>query len=106
MKRNAVATLIKDIIFAAIAWGIFHLLLGELWGADLQPLALFFAGLPFGWRWSSKIITAVSLKGIGLKFSLSVLIGFFAIFIVLICDVIACIAELVQNKQSRYSSVR
>ena len=101
MKRNAVITLVKDVLFAAIAWGVFYVILSDLWGGDFQAMSFFFAGLPFGWRWSSKVITATSLKGVGLKLSLSVLIGFFAIFIVLISDVIACVVQLVQNKHSK-----
>ena len=56
-------------------------------------LTLAVAGLPFGWRWASKIITATSLKGIGIKLLISVLLGFIAIFVVVIKDIIVFIHE-------------
>lgn len=109
MKRNAVGTLVKDIIFAVAAWGIFTALIGALWGTGVggtidaegaQFLGLFFAGLPFGWRWASHIITAVSPKGIAIKFAISVFLGWFAIFIVLIVDIIRCITAKAASGKS------
>ena len=111
MKKNAFATLIKDIILALVAWGISAMLLQSglgMPGGDAAMLATMCAGIPFGWRWSSKIISAVSLKGIGIKLFISLLLGMFAIFLVLGWDVICCIGQLMgrgseKKRQQRYA---
>lgn len=104
MKRNAAGTLIKDIILAVAAWAIFAFLFDSLWASTLgeggaQSLALFFAGVPFGWRWASNIITAISPKGIAIKFAISLFLGWFAIVIILIGDIIRCIAAKPESKK-------
>lgn len=111
MKKNAFATLIKDIILALVAWGISAMLLQSglgMPGGDAAMLATMCAGIPFGWRWSSKIISAVSLKGIGIKLFISLFLGMFAIFLVLGWDVICCIGQLMgrgseKKRQQRYA---
>ena len=108
MKKNAFATLIKDIILALVAWGISAMLLQSglgMPGGDAAMLATMCAGIPFGWRWSSKIISAVSLKGIGIKLFISLLLGMFAIFLVLGWDVICCIGQLIsKGSQKKHHS--
>ena len=97
MKKNAFATLIKDVILALVAWGISAMLLQsgfDMTGGDAAMLATMCAGIPFGWRWSSKIISAVSLKGVGIKLLISLFLGCFAIFLVIGLDVIRCIGQL------------
>ena len=97
MKRNAFATLIKDVLLAVIAWGLGLALLHsgfDLEGAALQGAAFYVACIPFGWRWASNIITAVSLRGIGLKLLISLFLGMFAIFVVLGGDVLRCLGRL------------
>ena len=102
MKRNATATLIKDIILTAIFYGLGYLILAE---TDFGNTAnnvfapMFIAGIPFGWRWASKLITAVSIKGIGIKLSIAFFLGWFAIYIVLIGDIISFIASIVAGKK-------
>ena len=111
MKKNAFATLIKDVILALVAWGISAMLLQsgfDMTGGDAAMLATMCAGIPFGWRWSSKIIRAVSLKGVGIKLLISLVLGMFAIFLVLGWDVICCIGQLMgkgtENKRrNRYA---
>ena len=105
MKRNAINTLIKDIIMAAVFYGIGTLILS---GCDFGNAAntmfasMLIAGIPFGWRWASKIITAVSIKGIGIKLGIAFFLGWFAIYVVLIVDVIRFITALVvDRKKSR-----
>lgn len=95
MKNEGISNLIKDVLLAVIAWGICACLLNALWTGtvyanDAMMGAVLFAGIPFGWRWSSKIITAVSLKGVLIKLMISLLLGWFAIFVVLIFDIIGC----------------
>ena len=116
MKRNAVATMIKDILFATIAWGIAAFFINALWGSmgsgamsagDAKMLALFFAGIPFGWRWASKIITAMTMKGVFIKLSIAFFLGWFAIFVVLIGDVIYFVSYLAKkNAKKKQAAAR
>ncbi|MBR2715126.1 MAG: hypothetical protein IKB73_02835 [Ruminococcus sp.] len=90
MKREARGRLIKDVILAVVAWLIFGLLLssiGELGGVGFI-VSIFLAGVPFGWRWMSKIFVALSFTTIMIKLILSMVLGWLAIFVVLIKDVI------------------
>ena len=102
MKRNATATLIKDIILTAIFYGLGYLIFAEI---DFASTAnnvfapIFIAGIPFGWRWASKLITAVSIKGIGIKLSIAFFLGWFAIYVVLIGDIISFITSIVAGKK-------
>ena len=72
MKKNAFITLAKDAIIAFAAWGLTALILNGLFPSigweGARMFAIYFAGLPFGWRIASNIISAVSLKGLGIKF--------------------------------------
>ena len=100
MKKNAFATLIKDIILALVAWGISAMLLQSglgMPGGDAAMLATMCAGIPFGWRIASSFITAVSMRGVVMKLGIALLVGMFAIFIVLGWDVIRCIGQLIGN---------
>ena len=85
---NAKATLIKDLIILAIAGAIGL----ALHGASV-PFGIFVTGLPFGWKWASSIITAVSLKGIFLKGLFALFLGMIAVPVVLVKDVIAVVVE-------------
>lgn len=60
-----------------------------------------FAGIPFGWRWASKITTAITLKGIGIKFLISVFLGCIALFLVVGTDVLKCVAEIVGKVRAK-----
>ena len=89
-RREAKLELIKHIILAVVAWGVGALLfgtLGELGIFGIFP-ALFLAGVPFGWMWLSKIFHVYSLNSFILKLLLSIVVGWFAIFIVLVLDII------------------
>ncbi len=90
MKREAKGRLIKDIILAVVAWLVFGVLFyctGTLGGFSFV-ISIFCAGVPFGWRWMSKIFTALSFSTIVIKFVLSILLGWIAIFVVIIKDII------------------
>jgi hypothetical protein len=93
MKRNAIVKLVKDLIIVAILGGIGALMAFSdtsiAFGLQVF-LTLAIGGLPFGWRWASKIITATSLKGIAIKALISALLGSVAIFFVLASDIIRC----------------
>ena len=95
MKKTAASTLIKDLIIIAVLGGFAAFVIAS--DASMQAMGvllwLAITGLPFGWRWASKIITAVSLKGIGIKMLISAFVGCIAIFVVVIKDVIAYLWE-------------
>lgn len=92
MKKNAISRLVKDVILAAIAVLLAVYMFKSFEGGILAATALFVPGIPFGWRWASKIITAVSFHGIGIKLGISMVLGWFALPVVLISDVVRCIA--------------
>lgn len=89
-KREARNRLIKDGILAVVAWALCGVLFAMLtpMGGYGFIISIICAGIPFGWRWLSKIITAMSFFGIVIKILLSVFIGWIAIFVVLIKDII------------------
>lgn len=94
MKKNAFIALAKDATIALATWGIFALLIGSLFEIDAagaKMFAIYFAGLPFGWRIASNLITAVSLKGLGIKFLIATFIGCFAVVGILGWDLLRCI---------------
>jgi len=95
-RREAKLTLIKHIILAVVAWGVGALFFGTLAELGIFGIfpALFLAGVPFGWMWLSRIFHVYSLNSFIFKLLLSIVIGWFAIFVVLILDIIAlCVAE-------------
>lgn len=108
MKKNAFAILIKDVILAAIAWAVAGMLLNSGFGMpakDAFMMATICAGIPFGWRIASSFITAVSMRGVVMKLGIALLVGMFAIFIVLGWDVIRCIGQLIsKGSQKKHHS--
>ena len=116
MKRNAIAKMIKDIVFAAIAWGIFTLILSFIFGPygynsmdahDIKMCAILFAGIPFGWRWASKIITAVTMKGVFIKLAIAFFLGWVAGIVVMIGDVVYLLTYLISKaSKARHSASR
>lgn len=102
--KNSVTTLIKDVILALVAWGICYGLLYALAGHNIgndgaMGLGMLCAGIPFGWRWASKIITATSIPGIGIKLVISLFLGFIAIILTLGSDVIRLVSALIQSRK-------
>ena len=87
MKKEALKILIKDIVILLIMQILAVTFMsvvdtGKIW------LWLFITGIPFGWKWASNIITAVSFKGVQIKLLFSVFLGAIAIFVVFIKDII------------------
>ena len=105
MTKNPTTTLIKDIILALIAWGlsamVFKSLMPDMDTYGITIPSAYCAGIPFGWRWASKIITAVSLYGVAIKLAISLILGMFAIVIVLGGDVIRFIVHATKNGVKR-----
>ncbi len=98
----AIFTLIKDAIFIAAAFAIVSSVLGiEAQGSmsNIICTAMFFGGIPFGWRWASKIITAISLQGIALKLLISFFLGWLAVWVVVGKDIIALFASFAGSRK-------
>lgn len=96
MKSEYKAQLIKDIVIAGIAWGVgFALFISDFheygfWGFFMAFFAgLMLAGIPFGWKWLSNVFIAVSIFTIALKALGALFLGWIALPVVIIKDVIA-----------------
>lgn len=94
--------LIKDVLQAAISVGVVMLLLvGTNMDANTTAMLAFFAaGIPFGWRWASHILTAVSIQGVLIKLAFSVCLGWLALGLALAGDVFGCIRALCRKRQT------
>jgi len=91
MKKQAIGTIIKDLAIILILGGIMAFILIPDAGMGAGAKLFFWlaiTGIPFGWKWASKIFTAITLKGIAFKVVFSALLGCIAIFVVLIGDII------------------
>lgn len=91
MKELMKKQLIKDIVIAVVAWAVMAIVFIALAenGIGLGIFAGFMcAGLPFGWRWMSKVIVSVSLYGIVIKAVASIFLGWIALPIIIIKDII------------------
>lgn len=102
MKQEAIGALIKDLVIILILGGIMaYVLMGDAsMGAGAKIFTwLFITGIPFGWRWASKIFTAITLKGIAIKVVFSAFLGCIAIFVVLIGDVTRFLVARSEEKE-------
>ena len=102
MKKEALSVLIKDIIMIVVTVAIVSLILVGLGATDFDiflVLAFVFGGIPFGWRWSSKLFTAVSFNAFLIKVLISVVLGWLAIWIVLIGDIIRYVKACSDEKK-------
>lgn len=91
MKTEAKKTLIKDIIFVVVTWIIGTVFFANQLDASLAVSAipgLFISGIPFGWRWLSKIFISLSLPMVFIKAILSLVLGFIALPVTIIKDII------------------
>ncbi len=89
-KSEAIFNLVKHIIIAVVAWvigAIVFATLGDL-GFFGIFVGFFMAGVPFGWMWLSKIFSAWSLPAIAVKLLSAIFLGWIAIFVVFIMDII------------------
>lgn len=94
MKAEAKIRLIKDVILIVAAW----IVGGAIFYAGLSGKADFltclscgfiFAGVPFGWRWMSKVFSAAGFFTLIVKGLLSLVLGWLAVFVVLIGDTVS-----------------
>ena len=99
--KQTTKTLIKDVIFMSIPWTI-----GIIWavsmtgGFDFAFLiaGAVFAGIPFGWRWLSNIITAIGLWGILIKGFGAMVLGWIALPVVMTKDIVAFVRARKEDK--------
>ena len=92
MKEEKKRILIKDVATATISWlvgGIVFCLMLENFSFAGIVCGFMVAGLPFGWRWLSNVITATSLLTVVIKGILSIILGWIAIIVVILVDIIA-----------------
>ena len=92
LKSQAKSILIKDIVIAVIAIGgfaIFAIVSEDMPVSAGIFLGLFVGGLPFGWRWASKIFKAFSLMAVIAKALISLVLGWIALPVTIIKDIIA-----------------
>ena len=93
MKTEARNTLIKDIVIAVIAWIIatfaFTAMMPNQGFLICLVPGFLLAGIPFGWKWLSNVITAIGLWGLMFKFLGSVALGWIALPVVLVKDILA-----------------
>lgn len=91
MREEMKHQLIKDIVTAGIAWLVVGLVFSVLAGAGFFGgffIGFFCAGLPFGWRWISGVFTAFSLYAVLIKALLAMLLGWIALPVVIVKDII------------------
>ncbi len=94
MKEEMKMQLIKDIVIAVVAGVVGAIVLGHMSGEGFNFMVgilfgVFLAGIPFGWKWMSNIFTAVSFQAVFIKFFLSLVLGWIALPIIIIKDIIA-----------------
>lgn len=92
MKNQLKKQLIKDLIILGISWTVFGILF-SMDGSVLMGVISGFmcAGFPFGWRWTSKIFTALSFYTVIMKVLISIFAGWIAAPIIIIKDIV-CLA--------------
>ena len=95
MKR-IIKTVILAVVFALI--GRFLAIDGFGVTENIGIWMFYFACLPFGWRWASKVFTAMSFWGIVIKAIFSILLGMIALPVVVIGDIAALVKEKKDGK--------
>ena len=94
MKELERKQLIKDIVIGLITWIAFAIFVGLAMGDASGFLAGLLvgwvvAGLPFGWRWISNVVVSVSFQMLAVKFILSIVVGWVALPVTIIKDVVS-----------------
>lgn len=96
-KSEAKSILIKDLTIAGVAVVVIGLIIGILAGKDMGISSgiligifggIYFAGLPFGWRWISKLVTALGWLSLLIKIGFAIALGFIAFPVTIIIDII------------------
>ena len=101
MKKKAIITLVKDVVIFGVAFAILYAIFTNesFMGAEVSSglgkfLAYCVAGIPCGWRWASHLLTAISGKGILIKLVIAIILGWLAVPVMFIKDIINLIKSL------------
>ena len=100
-KKQATNRLVKDIITAIAAIAVIAVITIAFMEMDVLGgivIGFFLSGIPFGWRWLSKVITAIGLLAIIAKFFGAILLGWVALPIVIVKDIIQLAAAAKNEK--------
>lgn len=100
-KKQATNRLVKDIITAIAAIAVIAVITIAFMEMDFLGgivIGIFLSGIPFGWRWLSKVITAIGLLAIIAKFFGAILLGWVALPIVIVKDIIQLAAAAKNEK--------
>lgn len=99
-KDEAKSILIKDVLTMLIGFIVGGIIGMLILSSDISSyrfgeivllffvFGLIFGGLPLGWKWASKVITAVGLISVLFKGILSIVLGWIAAPITVIKDII------------------
>ncbi len=90
MKQIAIKTFVKDLVVTLLAFILPYLICSI--GMDMPQLGFILSivvgPLPMGWRWGSRLISAVSFNGLVMKCFFCAFLGYIAIPVILIGDII------------------
>lgn len=92
-KKESKKILIKDIIIILVAFVCSTAVVVGM-GEDMYMAVLagvFFSGIPFGWRWLSKVFISLGWFMVLVKLTLSIILGWIALPVVLIKDIVVCV---------------
>lgn len=105
--KKAVTTLVKDVVIFGIAFAILCAIFNndKAMGVSLSSgmasfLAYCVAGIPCGWRWASHLLVAVSGKGILLKLGIAVVLGWLAVPVMFIKDIVNVLKNVKASKNN------
>ena len=95
-KKQAIKQLVKDIIIAVAATLIIAFLFVDMGACDFAMgllVGFLLSGIPFGWRWLSNVFVAIGFLTILAKLFGSILLGWIALPIVLIKDIVQVVSS-------------
>ena len=97
-KAEAKKVLIKDLITAGISVVVAAIIIGVMVGSTgggvLSAIfvgivcGFYCAGLPFGWKWISKVVTAIGWLAILIKIFVAIALGLIAFPVTIIIDIV------------------
>ena len=93
---KATRKLLKDLATVALGFGIFWLFLsvsGNMNNSSDLFMCFMCSGVVFGWKYASKLFVALSWWALFIKAILAVVIGIFAMPVILIADIINVVIE-------------
>ena len=106
-KKQATNQLVKDIATAIVAIAVIAIIAVTWMDQDFSGgiiIGFFLSGIPFGWRWLSKIFTALGFLAIVAKLFGAILLGWVALPIVLVKDIIQLVVAAENEKNGIVST--